>query len=149
MAAAAPGLRQRGRIGQRLRKRRLARTNGLCERCDDRGLVRIADRVDHIKPLAMGGLDVDENTRNLCQPCHLEVTAEQFGFVVGKGTDASGRPTFSGHAWNLNEGRAPVSKPAPNLNEGEGVVESLGPPARTPASTHRMHCDAFQSKKLG
>lgn len=59
--------------------------------------------VDHIKPLALGGLDVDENTRNLCDPCHVEVTAEQFGLAtVGKGVDPSGRPTFEGHPWNAS-----------------------------------------------
>lgn len=71
--------RLRGRAGQAQRKRRLARTKGLCERCQARHLVRAATVVDHIKPLALGGSDDDENTRNLCDPCHDEVTAEQFG----------------------------------------------------------------------
>ena len=74
-----PDNRVRGRKGQQMRARRLARTNGLCERCDERGATRLATKVDHIKPLAQGGADVDENTRNLCDPCHDEVTAEQFG----------------------------------------------------------------------
>ena len=68
-----------GRKGQALRKRRLARSNYLCERCRDAGEVRSADVVDHIKPLALGGTDTDENTRNLCHDCHKAVTAEQFG----------------------------------------------------------------------
>jgi 5-methylcytosine-specific restriction protein A len=52
---------------------------------------------DHIKPLALGGTDEDDNIRCLCKPCHDEVTAEEFGHrqVVGVGEDgwpAAGRP---------------------------------------------------------
>ena len=71
--------RLRGRAGQRQRQRRLARTNGLCERCLAKGITTLATVVDHRIPLAHGGSDDDENTRNLCGPCHAEVTAEQFG----------------------------------------------------------------------
>ncbi|MFC0305307.1 HNH endonuclease [Rhizorhabdus histidinilytica] len=97
------GERIRGSAGVKLRKRRLARTGGLCERCGKAGRVRLATRVDHIKPLALGGEDVDENTRNLCEPCHLDVTAEQFGHaspIEGRGVDRSGRPTSPDHPWN-------------------------------------------------
>jgi 5-methylcytosine-specific restriction protein A len=69
------------------RKRRLERTNRLCERCIGRGRwkgkglgrVSVATIVNHIIPLAHGGSDEDENTENLCRPCDLVVTAEQFG----------------------------------------------------------------------
>ena len=71
--------RIRGRKGQEQRARRMQRTNGLCERCDARGKTKAASVVDHIVPLAHGGEDTDDNTRNLCKPCHNEVTAEQFG----------------------------------------------------------------------
>ena len=69
-----------GRKGVALRKRRLQRSKGLCEHCRAKGITALAEFVDHIKPLALGGLDVDENTRNLCGPCHEAVTAEQFGY---------------------------------------------------------------------
>ncbi|CAN5369360.1 hypothetical protein BH10PSE14_BH10PSE14_04480 [soil metagenome] len=97
------GERVRGRAGQRMRLRRLRRTNGLCERCLAKGLTTIADVVDHTLPLAQGGEDVDDNTRNLCDPCHLEVTAEQFeqGRAKGMGgCDANGIPTDPAHPWN-------------------------------------------------
>lgn len=97
------GERLRGRAGQAQRKRRLDRTSGLCERCLDRNIVRLADVVDHTLPLALGGEDVDDNTRNLCDLCHAEVTAEQFGHVEpvkGKGTGRDGRPTSPDHPWN-------------------------------------------------
>ncbi|MAG24943.1 HNH endonuclease [Candidatus Pacearchaeota archaeon] len=71
--------RIRGSMGQKLRKRRMERTNWLCEDCSAKGLVRAADVVDHIKPLALGGEDVDSNTRNLCNDCHKVRTKEQFG----------------------------------------------------------------------
>lgn len=78
MPAPKRTMRLRGRAGMRQRSRRLARSNGLCELClPDR--ITLATEVDHILPLALGGADTDENTRNLCRACHERVTAEQFG----------------------------------------------------------------------
>lgn len=70
--------RLRGRAGVAQRDRRLKRTNYLCEMCLPSRIVP-ADVVDHIKPLALGGEDTDDNTRNLCHRHHAEVTAVQFG----------------------------------------------------------------------
>lgn len=75
--------RIRGRAGMKLRRQRLAKSNGLCEMCLPKR-VSIAEFVDHIRPLALGGLDVDENTRNLCGQHHAEVTAIQFGLKAPK-----------------------------------------------------------------
>lgn len=86
-----------------MRARRLARTDGLCEHCLDRDIVRLATKVDHIKPLALDGEDVDSNTRNLCDPCHAEVTAEQFDHaapIKARGVGRDGRPTSPDHPWN-------------------------------------------------
>ena len=57
----------------------MRRTKGLCEHCLANGITRAASVVDHTTPLALGGSDEDDNTRNLCKPCHDAVTAEQFG----------------------------------------------------------------------
>jgi 5-methylcytosine-specific restriction protein A len=94
--------RKRGRAGQRDRRRRLERTHGLCERCLERGVTRLATQVDHTVPLAMGGRDVDGNTRNLCDGCETEVTAEQFGHdrPQHRGVARDGRPSSPGHLWN-------------------------------------------------
>lgn len=86
-----------------MRARRLARTDGLCEPCLERGIVRLATVVDHTIPLAKGGEDVDENTRNVCDECNAEVTAEQFDHaapVKGRGVGRDGRPTSPDHPWN-------------------------------------------------
>lgn len=91
-----PVERLRGRAGQAQRKRRLARTKGLCERCKAKGIVRIATVVDHTIPLALGGTDDDENTRNLCDPCHEEVTAEQFGHKQVQPIGEDGWPADTG-----------------------------------------------------
>jgi len=72
------GERIRGRKGVELRKRRL-RNEPLCRRCKEQGRVTAATVPDHIKPLALGGEDIDSNIRCLCGPCHEIVTAEQFG----------------------------------------------------------------------
>ena len=104
--------RKRGRAGQVDRKRRMACTDGLCEHCDDEGRVELATIVDHIRPLALGGPDIDSNTRNLCKR-HADIaTAEQFGFsapIEGRGIGRSGRPTSPDHPWNQ---RAPTLPPA-------------------------------------
>lgn len=95
--------RLRGRAGQRQRARRLERTGGLCERCDAAGRTVLATVVDHIQPLALGGSDEDGNTRNLCDGCHAEVTAQQFGHrepIKGRGINRAGRPTDPDHPWN-------------------------------------------------
>ena len=93
--------RLRGRAAVEQRKRRLQRTNGLCERCEGRGrwagngLGRItaASVVNHIVPLIHGGSDEDDNTENLCGPCDKIVTAQQFGFKVKVAIGTDGWPT--------------------------------------------------------
>lgn len=89
-----PDTRIRGRAGQKARARRLARTNGLCERCLEDDRCEPATQVDHITPLAHGGQDVDSNTRNLCQRHHDQATEEQFGIrkSVTVEVDADGWP---------------------------------------------------------
>jgi 5-methylcytosine-specific restriction endonuclease McrA len=90
--AAQPTPRQRGRKAVETRRRRLERTHRLCERCACTGRwthlkskrVSIATVVNHIIPLAHGGSDDDENTENLCRPCDLIVTADQFGYKAPK-----------------------------------------------------------------
>lgn len=64
----------------------------LCRRCRERGIVTAATVPDHIKPLAQGGTDDDSNIRCLCQCCHDEVTAEQFGHRKRLAIGADGWP---------------------------------------------------------
>lgn len=70
----------------------MLRTNYLCEHCKAKGITRFADVVDHIIPLAKGGSDDDDNTRNLCNPCHDAVTAEQFGYIKRRAIGPDGWP---------------------------------------------------------
>lgn len=72
--------RLRGHAGVAQRHRRMLRTNYMCEHCQAKGIIRKADVVDHIHPLALGGSDEDHNTRNLCHDHHQLATATQFGF---------------------------------------------------------------------
>lgn len=74
------------------RKRRLARSNYLCEWCLKAGRAIVADVVDHIVPLAHGGPDTDDNTRNLCNDHHREATAQQFGHRIKVRTGLDGWP---------------------------------------------------------
>jgi 5-methylcytosine-specific restriction protein A len=73
-----PGVRIRGRKGQALRRQRLDREPN-CRLCwEEDGVVRPAVVPDHILPLALGGRDVDDNIRCLCQDHHDRVTREEF-----------------------------------------------------------------------
>lgn len=95
--------RLRGRAGKEQRLRRLRRTDGLCEHCAKRGRVTVATVVNHIRPLAHGGSDEDENTENLCRACDRAATAEQFGHDTHRGDvgcTRSGRPLNPDHPWN-------------------------------------------------
>lgn len=96
-----PDRRIRGAAGQAARRRRMARTNGLCEMCMADGHTTLATVVDHVVPLARGGDDVDANTRNLCDRHHEQVTATQFGRVdrSRRGVDRDGRPLDPDHPW--------------------------------------------------
>jgi 5-methylcytosine-specific restriction protein A len=87
--------RLRGRAAVAQRKRRMQRTNGLCEMCLP-DIVKPATVVDHIKPLAHGGSDEDGNTRNLCDEHHAEVTARQFGKRYRPPIGVDGRPIGGG-----------------------------------------------------
>lgn len=75
-----------------LRQRRLMR-EPLCRDCAAIGRTRLATTPDHILPLALGGTDTDDNIRCLCEPCHQERTAEQFGFKRKQTIGKDGWPT--------------------------------------------------------
>ena len=46
----------------------------LCERCLDAGRYRPAEEVHHIRPLADGGDNSDDNLMSLCKSCHSRIT---------------------------------------------------------------------------
>ena len=142
-----PTQRLRGRAGQAQRLRRLRRTNGLCERCLAAGRTTVATVVDHIKPLAHGGSDEDGNTRNLCDPCHVEVTAEQFGHQVRRGrpgVGADGRPLDRDHPWSA--ARPVAGAAAKRTPRG---VESRAQTRPDTAQWDRAQCEIIQTKKFG
>lgn len=64
-----PTKRVTGRKLQAMRER-LFKGNPLCAECQRQGRVTMATQRDHIKPLAEGGLDDDDNVQGLCMACH-------------------------------------------------------------------------------
>ena len=58
-----------GRKLQQLREQ-LFRRDPLCAECKRHGRVTLASQRDHIKPLAEGGTDTDDNVQGLCIECH-------------------------------------------------------------------------------
>jgi 5-methylcytosine-specific restriction enzyme A len=87
----APGERIRGRRGQELRRQRLEREPA-CRLCAEKGITKAATVPDHIKPLAQGGTDTEDNIRCLCDDHHREVTAQQFNQVERPKIREDGRP---------------------------------------------------------
>ena len=63
----------------RIRQRVIRRANGLCEHCTARGQVKQGREVDHIKPVAQGGTDDDDNLQYLCIECHERKTCADEG----------------------------------------------------------------------
>jgi 5-methylcytosine-specific restriction protein A len=78
-----PNKRIRGRRGVALRKARL-QAEPLCRLCKREGKVTLAVVPDHIKPLALGGTDTDDNIRCLCADCHDTVTRQEFGLKLAR-----------------------------------------------------------------
>jgi len=62
--------KERARMSKRLRTRILERDGFRCRRCGngprDARLV-----IDHIVPIAKGGLTIDTNLQTLCEPCNI------------------------------------------------------------------------------
>lgn len=75
-AIAMPAQRIRGRKLQRIRANAF-RAEPLCVACQAKGIVRLADELDHIVPLHKGGADVEGNRQPLCKPCHLAKSIEE------------------------------------------------------------------------
>ncbi|RFB74328.1 MULTISPECIES: HNH endonuclease [unclassified Herbaspirillum] len=65
-----------------IRKRILARDNGLCQPCLKQQRSTRAKHVDHIIRKADGGSDRDDNLQSICVACHRTKTA----------TEGRGRP---------------------------------------------------------
>jgi len=57
---------------RRLRRMVLAE-QPLCRRCLERGEVRLAEHVHHLRPLVAGGTHERDNLMPLCRKCHAEV----------------------------------------------------------------------------
>lgn len=66
-----------GHRWRQIRQRILARDCGMCCLCTTRGLLELAEEVDHIVPVWDGGTDEDENLQSLCKPCHRAKTARE------------------------------------------------------------------------
>lgn len=71
--------RIRGRRHQAIRQAFL-RAHPLCKHCEERGIIREATDVDHIKPITHGGTETDDNRQSLCKECHRIKTAKDMGW---------------------------------------------------------------------
>lgn len=83
--------RIRGRKLQEIRARHFAKYP-LCVRCSAKNLIRSAVELDHTIALANGGKDVESNRQGLCNTCHVEKTAEDFGYRKRIAVGADGYP---------------------------------------------------------
>lgn len=83
-------VRWTGRKLQRWRERILS-AEPLCRHCSEHGRVTLAQEVDHIVPLELGGEYTNDNAQPLCGPCHIKKTAKDRGYAERTTFDASGR----------------------------------------------------------
>lgn len=65
-----------GRRWQRIRDRFIA-AHPLCEECKKYGITTVAEEVHHIKPLAQGGSNAEDNLLSLCKSCHSRITIRE------------------------------------------------------------------------
>lgn len=82
--------RTRGRAWMEIRARWL-RANPLCCVCEAEGKITVADEVDHIVPLSVGGRDDESNYQSLCKPCHAVKTA---GEAARRSTNVQHHPEW-------------------------------------------------------
>ncbi len=62
------------------KKARRAHRRGkpLCKHCQDKGITKLAEEVDHIKPISQGGDKLDPNNlQSLCKSCHSRKSATE------------------------------------------------------------------------
>jgi len=64
-----------GRAWKRIRDRKI-KENPLCEECLKVGIIKAAEEVHHILPLADGGTSERSNLISLCRSCHLKAHGE-------------------------------------------------------------------------
>lgn len=55
------------------------RNEPLCRECAKRGVIRAAEEVHHIVPLAKGGTHDEGNLMPLCKACHSAITIRESG----------------------------------------------------------------------
>ena len=71
---------------------RILRAEPLCRHCAAKGLVVVAQEVDHIIPLEKGGTYEDSNAQPLCIPCHQAKTAQDRGYKPRQACGVDGWP---------------------------------------------------------
>ena len=106
--------RLRGRPWRRIRDRILKRDQYLCQICLKAGIYRAADEVDHVRALAHGGTDDDDQLQSVCVPCHREKTAREFGHRERREVGLDGWLVTPG-GWSARKGR-PKRTPPTDIN---------------------------------
>ncbi|WP_341772584.1 HNH endonuclease [Burkholderia ambifaria] len=71
-------------------RKRIRERDGYC--CQSCGIAVRAGVVDHIKPLAQGGANADENLQLLCKECHDDKTNADQGYKVRRRVGLDGVP---------------------------------------------------------
>jgi len=87
--------------GRKLQARRKAffTLHPLCAHCQERGRTAAATELDHIVPLADGGVDDVSNWQGLCTACHDYKTRRDFGYKLSGACDEDGMPLDPEHGW--------------------------------------------------
>ncbi len=116
---------------QKLRLAKLA-SKPVCEPCEARGDVTVANTVDHMMPITSGGDPFPplDGLMSMCERCHNEKTAandrthkKPFARKI-KGIDAAGNPVDQSDGWHRGGGsnHENGSSPGPTLESGIYLV---------------------------
>ena len=84
--------RIRGRKWMAIRSRIMARDCNLCQSCKKQGKLTLATEIDHIKALANGGSNDDDNLVAICASCHETKTNDDLGYKPKVTTGLDGWP---------------------------------------------------------
>ena len=78
MLDVTPGATPRDRgYSWRARRAKWFRAHPLCCKCEAAGIARVAEELDHVIPLVLGGADDDSNYQSLCVECHRAKSAAE------------------------------------------------------------------------
>ena len=96
----------------------------LCISCQAKGLVRLAEELDHIVPISKGGTNDDDNLQMLCKECHYHKTLDDLGHKP--------KPKIGLDGWHEEESPRSWGRGVQKSNDPKGKTVSAPLLSKTP-----------------